>query len=221
MIEKHTFKALLETVLRIEAGMRNLEDALNIHFEEGWLVETSNQIINAVINGFFPADKVDDFLADNINELVYHFIYMEDGGNNSKHCKSELVLVNKDMLDERRLSCTNLDELYDVICTFINEKDSKFSFNYCHSYKEDELEKETASKKQKRFTGKYDEHNDPIYEGDILETKYGRWCKVIWFDSPSFSGWDLVPFAYLERQAPDKHDLWSSHNLTIIDHEVN
>ena len=45
MIEKHTFKSLLGTVLHIEAGMRNLEDALNIHFEDGNIAEEFRNVL--------------------------------------------------------------------------------------------------------------------------------------------------------------------------------
>jgi hypothetical protein len=74
------------------------------------------------------------------------------------------------------------------------------------------------SKEQKRrFTGKFDANRAPLYEGDVVETKYGRHCKIIWFESPVFSGWGLIPHDHLECPPPDKHDLWEDYNLTLID----
>ena len=72
------------------------------------------------------------------------------------------------------------------------------------------------NKSEKRFTGMCDKHAEPLYEGDIVATKYGRHCKIVWFESPVFSGWDLVPVAKLDCQAPDKFDLWDSDNLTFV-----
>ena len=136
MIELHTFKALINTVVEIEAGICKLEEALNCHFDDNWMTSTPCRIINAIANGFF--DKNDtEWQVDTIEELLYHFIYMEDCGNNSEHCKSKMVVMNEGKANEMPLSCTNLDELYSVIRTYIDKTDTDFTFSYCHSYKDE------------------------------------------------------------------------------------
>jgi hypothetical protein len=76
--------------------------------------------------------------ADTIEELLYHFIYMEDCGNESEHCKSKLVVINEGKEEEQSIPCTNLDELYYIICLFAERLDVDFTFNYCHSNHLDE-----------------------------------------------------------------------------------
>lgn len=65
---------------------------------------------------------------------------MEDCGNDSEHCKCKLVVINEGKDDEHYVSCTNLDELYNVICLYIENTTCDFTFNYCHSHRlDDEL----------------------------------------------------------------------------------
>lgn len=71
-----------------------------------------------------------------------------------------------------------------------------------------------------RFTGRLDKHGKKIFEGDIVKTKYGRLCEVIWFDSRMQMGWDLKPVNTRENiwhtQAPDTYDIWDSKNLEVV-----
>ena len=62
---------------------------------------------------------------------------MEGCGNDSEHCREKLVRISNDV-EEKALSCTNIDELYGVIRTYIERQDINFHFNYCHSYKDEE-----------------------------------------------------------------------------------
>lgn len=66
-----------------------------------------------------------------------------------------------------------------------------------------------------QFTGLYDKNGTEIYENDIVETKYGRLCKVVWFSSPCHCGWDLVPLES-KNKIPDSNDLWRAENLEVI-----
>lgn len=74
----------------------------------------------------------------------------------------------------------------------------------------------TAPESQQiRCTGIRDKNNVIIYEGDTVETKYGRFCKVVWKSTPCFVGFDLEPLE-IENHAPDAFDLWGQENLEIV-----
>lgn len=66
-----------------------------------------------------------------------------------------------------------------------------------------------------RSTALADANGTKIFEGDIIKTKYGRLCKVVWFSSDCAQCWDLVPIED-KHLYPDKYDLWRSENLVVI-----
>jgi hypothetical protein len=141
MIKRHTFKALIDTVVAIEKGISELEDTLCVCFDKNWMTDAPFNIIRAIAEGFFDKiaiNSVEDAQADTIEELLYHFIYMEDCGNDSEHCREKLVRVSNDIGEEKAISCTNIDELYSVICTYLERQDINFHFNFCHSHKLDD-----------------------------------------------------------------------------------
>ena len=65
------------------------------------------------------------------------------------------------------------------------------------------------------FTGLTDKNSVKIFEGDIVKTKYGRHCKVIWFSSRCYVQWDLFPVEN-KHEAPDHFDIWDFKNLEVI-----
>lgn len=67
-----------------------------------------------------------------------------------------------------------------------------------------------------QYTGLKDKNGKRIFAQDIVETKYGRICEVIWFSTDTYCGWDLVPIGGYDCKAPDKWDLWSCENLVVI-----
>lgn len=64
-----------------------------------------------------------------------------------------------------------------------------------------------------QYTGVFDKNKRKIFDGDILKTKYGRICKVVWF-APQLC-WDLYPLE-CKSKAPDAYDLFKSENLEVI-----
>ena len=71
-----------------------------------------------------------------------------------------------------------------------------------------------------QWAGMVDDHNVKIYEGDIVRTKYGRLCVVVWFASPQHNGWDLTPVDTIENilhtKCPDSYDIYKKDNLEVV-----
>lgn len=70
------------------------------------------------------------------------------------------------------------------------------------------------------LTDKTDKNGKKIFEGDILKTKYGRLCTVVWFSSQVYNGWDLMPICTCNNLAytkpPTAVDLYMADNLEVI-----
>ena len=141
MIERHTFKQLIDTIVIIEAGIEAFEKAVNCHIDNNWMTQGASNIIRAIAEGFFEkidVNSLEEEQADTIEELLYHFIYMEACGNDSEHCKSKLVIIDEGKESQHSIPCTNINELYNVIEIYLNTPTVDFTFNYCHSYKDEE-----------------------------------------------------------------------------------
>lgn len=71
-----------------------------------------------------------------------------------------------------------------------------------------------------QYTGMVDKNGTKIFEGDVVRTKYGRLCVVVWFSSNGCIGWDLMPVDTVENcvhtKAPDAYDVFKKDNLEVI-----
>ena len=83
-----------------EDYIAKIEKLLDIQFANGPIVQTCEHIIHALAEGFQQNDKINDIQVETVEELLYHFIYMEDCGNTSEHCKSKLVIINEGKEDQ-------------------------------------------------------------------------------------------------------------------------
>lgn len=76
-----------------------------------------------------------------------------------------------------------------------------------------------------QYTGLTDKHGKKIFDGDIVKTKYGRLCIVVWFSSPAHNGWDLHPVNTVENcirtKCPDAYDLYTEENLEVIGNVID
>lgn len=56
-------------------------------------------------------------------------------------------------------------------------------------------------------TGLTDKKDKKIFDRDIVKTNNGRLCKVVWFSSPQYQGWDLKPIE-IKNPVPEIWRLW-------------
>lgn len=63
-----------------------------------------------------------------------------------------------------------------------------------------------------QFIGRNDEKGNEIYEDDLVKNSTGRICRVVWFESPSFIGWDLKP-VNAKGLPPKPDDMWDGWEI--------
>jgi hypothetical protein len=77
-----------------------------------------------------------------------------------------------------------------------------------------------------QFTGLRDKHGNRIWENDIVKTKFGRLCKMIWRQTQCFVGWDFVvcDFDFDVNdfsKPPSSWDLYFPENLEVLGSSID
>lgn len=70
-----------------------------------------------------------------------------------------------------------------------------------------------------KYIGIDDKNGYHIFDGDIVRTKFGRLCYVVYHKSTDALCWDLVPIGTrqnLSLNPPTAWDLWDSKNLEVV-----
>ena len=76
------------------------------------------------------------------------------------------------------------------------------------------------------YTQMKDKNGNRIWENDIVKTKFGRLCKVVWRQTQCFVGWDFdvcdFDFGVNDfSKPPSIWDLYSQENLEVVGNSID
>lgn len=76
------------------------------------------------------------------------------------------------------------------------------------------------------YTQLKDKNGNRIWENDIVKTKFGRLCKVVWRQTQCFVGWDfnVCDFDYGFNdftKPPSSWDLYFPENLEVVGNSID
>ena len=138
MIEKHTFITQISLLKDYNKAVNKMDDAIDIG-HDSWLFHLIDNWLESICTAFYTYDEYVEYIrknskgiADNIIELVFHFCFNGDFGENIKPIKH---VYSRD--DGKWQNILNSAELYDVIIDYITHPESKFEFDLTYHTKEE------------------------------------------------------------------------------------
>lgn len=66
-----------------------------------------------------------------------------------------------------------------------------------------------------RYIGISDKNGERVFEDDVVRTKCGRICRIVWSSTDSHQGWAVVPLERKDKPLP-QCELFKSENLEVI-----
>lgn len=140
MIEKFTFVELMNACESCDAGVEQLQKALNCQFDDNFLTTVLTNITDVMALSFFSdedRDYVDthqpgwlherneDYLlssVDTVYDMIFHYMFNCKYGTIERHCKEFMKVTQKDGT-EVEYTCFDAEQLYDAIVAYLNRTD--------------------------------------------------------------------------------------------------
>lgn len=142
MIEKHTFCSTLNSLKNYCGGLYELEKAINVMFDNNFLVNIIDETISTLTQSFFDTDKIeahvdtgrlstvcDDevfkFNYETIEELLYFFSIDGMFGEDTSILTGVYTISDDNSNTVEAFDATTPGELYEIIIKFLNRNDNR------------------------------------------------------------------------------------------------
>ena len=136
MMEFHTFRSLMYLLKTYNDGLDKFDKALGIQINDGWMVQSIDNLIKTIAGGFFSYALYDSVEAgiesqlETIEQLICHYCFMGDFGENDEQL-DRVYVENQDTENEIVYPCKSLRDVYNIIIRYMddnNENDIYFDF---------------------------------------------------------------------------------------------
>ena len=117
-----TFRSLVNIIHDLENGITNLETSLKCTFENNWLTEASNKIVESIISEFI-SDESYNF--DSVCDIIYNLIYRN---SNDKY----VIIFTKTAIDPDDNCCImyeGTDDLFKFLQLAAKYPDAEIRFD--------------------------------------------------------------------------------------------
>ena len=122
MLDKRTFKDIINTLGYFTSGMEELEETLKVTFDNNFMTHTLDNILDTVGKSFFREDQLEDLenqpMIETVIDIIYHYAFRGDFGLKTGELQ-RLYVEDEGLSTEEAFNAFNAEELYDIIVRYL------------------------------------------------------------------------------------------------------
>lgn len=122
MLDKRTFKDIINTLSYFTSGMEELEETLKVTFDNNFMTHTLDSILDTVGKSFFRDDQLEDLenqpMIETVIDIIYHYAFRGEFGLKTGELQ-RLYVEDEGLKTEEAFNAFNAEELYDIIVRYL------------------------------------------------------------------------------------------------------
>ena len=122
MIEKHTFKDILNSLEYYSCGVDQLEQSLGVTFDNSFITNIMDNMLCALAYAFFTKEEIDDLenqvRIETVKDMLYYFAFTGEFGLKIDKLQ-RLYVENENKSNERAFDACTAEQLYTVINRYL------------------------------------------------------------------------------------------------------
>ena len=122
MLDKRTFSALVDNLGSYVGGMEQLEQSLQVTFDDNFLTRHLDRLLNIIAESFFTREQIDNIedqvAIETVKDIIYHYAFTGEFGLKTGELQ-RLYVEDEGLKTEEAFNAFNAEELYDIIVRYL------------------------------------------------------------------------------------------------------